>query len=171
MLFFRVFFCPKKEENKMTEVRLTEKQRRFAEEQHHILLDFLQGRSLAEDEFYDIVVFPFLEAVCNYDAGRDFIDESFEVFAGRCMREAVGRHFAEEKKGKKDAVILSLDYPVSHTDGLTFGDTIADLRVNPFDDVDRKLSRPKDGYRLLHRYSGGKALRQLRIREVYGFQG
>ena len=115
----------------MTEVRLTEKQRRFAEEQHHILIDFLQGRSLAMDEFYDIVVFPFLEAVCNYDAGRDFIDESFEVFAGRCMREAVGRHFAEEKKGKKDAVILSLDYPVSYTDGLTFGDTIADLRVNP----------------------------------------
>lgn len=155
----------------MMEVRLTEKQRRFAEEQHHILLDFLQGRRLAMDEYYDIVVFPFLEAVCEYDAGRDSIKESFEVFARRCMREAVGRYFEEEKQGKKDAVFLSLDYPVSYTDGLTFGDTIADLRVNPFDDVDRKLSRPKDGYRLLHRYSGGKAIRQIRIREVYGFQG
>ena len=155
----------------MMEVRLTDGQRRFAEEQHHILLDFLEGRRLTMDEYYDIVVFPFLQAVCDYDAGRDFIDESFEVFARRCMREAVGRHFEEEKKGKKDAVILSLDYPVSYIEGTTFGDTIADLRVNPFDDVDRKLSRPKNGYRLLHRYSGGKALRQLRIREVYGFQG
>ena len=155
----------------MMEVRLTDGQRRFAEEQHHILLDFLEGRNLAMDEFYDIVVFPFLQAVCEYDACRDFVEDSFEVFAKRSMSTAVGRHFKEQKKQKKDVVFLSLDYPVSYIEGTTFGDTIADLRVNPFDDVDRKLSRPKDGYRLLHRYSGGKAFRQLRIREVYGFQG
>ena len=151
----------------MTKVRLTEKQRRFAEEQHHILLDFLQGRSLAMDEFYDIVVFPFLEAVCNYDAGRDFIDESFEIFAGRCMREAVGRHFAEEKKGKRDAVILSLDYPVSYSESISFGDTITDDRTDPFERIERKLSRPAYGYRLLDRYSGGRAIRQICMKEVY----
>ena len=47
----------------MEEVRLTDEQRKFAEEQHYVLLDFLERRRLAMDEYYDIVVFPFLEAV------------------------------------------------------------------------------------------------------------
>ena len=155
----------------MNEVRLTEKQRRFAEEQHHILLDFLKMRHLKMDEFYDVVVFPFLEAVCKYDAGGDFIEETFEAMARRSMREAVGKYFAEEKRQRNDAVVLSLDYPVSFSDCISYGDTIADSRRSPFEDVERKLSRPKNGYRLLHRYSGGNALRQIRVREVCSFQG
>lgn len=153
------------------ETRLTDKQRRFAEEQYHILPEFLRERHLEMDEFYDIVVFSFLEAVCEYEAGKDFEGNPFEVIAKRSMSRAVDRHFMEENERKAGIKFLSLDYPISHTEGITFGELIADLKVNPFDDVDRKLSRPKNGYRLLHRYSGEKAVRRIRIREVYGFQG
>ena len=150
----------------MEEVRLTDEQRKFAEEQHYVLLDFLEKRRLAMDEYYDIVVFPFLEAVCRFDMCKDFIDETFEVFARRNMNKAISRHFKEEKRKKKYITFLSLDYPVSYSESISFGDTITDDRTDPFDRIERKLSRPAYGYRLLDRYSGGRAIRQICMKEV-----
>ena len=150
----------------MEEVRLTEEQRKFAEEQHHVLLDFLERRRLAMDEYYDIVVFPYLEAVCRFDLCKDFIDETFEVFARRNMNKAISSYFKEEKRKKKDITFLSLDYPVSYSESISFGDTITDVRTDPFENIERKLSRPAYGYRLLDRYSGEKPMRSFRIKEV-----
>ena len=150
----------------MNDTRLTEEQRRFAEEQHHILVNFLKRRNLAMDEYYDVVVFPFLEAVCEYDACRDITDDAFEVIAVRNMSREVASFQSEKKRQKRDAVVLSLDYPVSFSEGISFGDTVTDMRANPYEKIERKLSRPAGGYRLLHRYLGGNALKQIRIGEV-----
>ncbi|MBS7297634.1 MAG: hypothetical protein KIG65_00975 [Eubacteriales bacterium] len=143
--------------------RLTERQRRLAEEQHNILLDFLKSRHLAMDEYYDIAVFPFLEAVCEYDERKDEID-SFELFAIQAMSTAIGQHFKDQRNERGNVVVLSLDYQMSYPEKIIFGDTIADGRNAPDVCVKRKHSRPNGGYRLLHRYSCGNALRQSAFR-------
>ena len=146
--------------------RLTDEQRRFAEEQHFVLMDFLERRRLAMDEYYDVLVFPFLEAVCEYDLKKDFMDDSFEIFAGRCMNHAVELFSEEQERQKREVVVLSLDYPLSHNSKMSFGDTIACDKRDVSDVVVRRLSRPRDRYRLLDRYSGVGAIKHFRLREV-----
>ena len=62
----------------MTVTKLTEGQKRFAEEHHEVLESFLKYRSLPFDEYYDIVVFRFLRAVQQYDEREDLKKYSFE---------------------------------------------------------------------------------------------
>ena len=149
----------------MTETKLTEKQRRFAEKHHDVLENFLRYRSLPFDEYYDIVVFKFLKAVQQYDEREDLKKYSFETIAKNHMRSALGNYFRKKKGEKNKFVFLSLDYPLTES-GLTFGDTIADDSVDICEEVCRKLSRTLGGYRLLHKYSGRLANRQADLTEV-----
>ena len=163
-----VFLIRKKEEKEMNGTkRLTERQRRLAEEQHHILLNFLKTRHLAMDEYYDIAVFPFLEAVCEYDE-RDEDINSFEMFAYDAMSTAMRRYFEDRRNENRNVVVLSLDYQTSYPEKIVFADTIADDGNNRGVCVIRKHSRPAGGYRLLHRYSCGNALRQSALGRCVG---
>lgn len=149
----------------MTETKLTEKQRRFAEKHHDVLENFLRYRRLPFDEYYDIVVFKFLRAVQQYDEREDLKKYSFETIAKNHMRSALGNYFRKKKGEKNKFVFLSFDYPLTES-GLTFGDTIADDSVDVCEEVCGKLSRTLGGYRLLHKYSGRLANRQADLTEV-----
>lgn len=133
----------------MKESRLTERQRRFAEEKHYLLVDFLNRRRLPMDEYYDVVVFDFLDAVCRYDEDAMLKDKSFENFALECMSASVKDHLAKRKNDMRDVRMLSLDYPISDS-GMTFGDIIPDTSVNFCDEICGKLSHVPKQYRLSH---------------------
>ena len=148
----------------MTVTKLTEGQKRFAEEHHEVLEDFLKYRSLPFDEYYDIVVFRFLRAVQQYDEREDLKKYSFETIAKNHMRSALGNYF-RKKKGKNKFVFLSLDYPLTES-GLTFGDTIADDSVDICEEVCRKLSRTSKKCRLSYRYPICFATGQNAMQEV-----
>ena len=45
---------------------LTKEQRRFAEENHHLVFTFLNQKDLPESAFYDVVIFGYLKAVQEY---------------------------------------------------------------------------------------------------------
>ena len=45
---------------------LTKEQRRFAEENHHLVFTFLNQKELPESVFYDVVIFGYLKAVQEY---------------------------------------------------------------------------------------------------------
>ena len=130
------------------EFKLTERQKQFASDNHHVLEDFLRYRKLPYSEFYDVVVFRFLLAVKQYDEREDLKQYSFNTIAKNHMRSALGNYFKKQKRQMKNVTLLSLDYPLADCEHLTLGDTIADERVNVCEDVCRKLSR--ENYRLLH---------------------
>ena len=46
--------------------RLTTEQTSFAAEHHHVMLEYLDANQLSPDDYYDIVVFGYLEAVQQY---------------------------------------------------------------------------------------------------------
>lgn len=149
----------------MKDVRLTENQRRFAEEHHNVLENFLKYRGLPLDEYYDVVVFRFLRAVQQYDEREDLRQYAFETIAKNHMKSALGNYFRQQKRIKQNVVLLSLDYPISES-GLTFGDTIADESVDICEQVCKKLSRTNREYRLLHTYSISPAVKQATLLEV-----
>ena len=134
----------------MKDFRLTEKQRRFAEEHLKVLEDFLKYRGLSADEFYDVVVFRFLRAVKQYDEREDLRKYTFNTIAKHPMCSALGSYFAHLKRQNENVQVLSLDYPMSYGSGLTLGDCIADESVDICEDVCEKLSRSPKRYRLLH---------------------
>lgn len=134
----------------MEDFRLTERQRKFAEEHHKVLEDFLKYRGLPMDEFYDVVVFRFLRAVKQYDEREDLRKYTFNTIAKHHMRSALGSYFAHLKRQKEKVQVLSLDYPMPYGSGLTLGDCIADESVDICEDICEKLSRSPKRYRLLH---------------------
>lgn len=122
--------------------KLTDRQREFAEQNHHILEDFLRYRHLPQEEFYDVVVFRFLRAVKQYDEREDLKAYSFKTVAKNHMRSALSGYFARKKR---EGTVLSLDYPL--TDTLTLADVIPD-KADMSEEICRKLSRRN--YRLSH---------------------
>ena len=67
----------------LCEVPLTKEQQEFAAEHHGLVYKFLNDNHLPDDEFYDVVIFPYLKAVQDY-----FSDES----AQRYSFAAIARH-------------------------------------------------------------------------------
>lgn len=134
----------------MEEFKLTERQRRFAEEHHKVLEDFLRYRRLPRDEFYDVVVFRFLSAVKQYDEREELRRYSFKTIAKHHMRSALSNYFRSLKRQNKNLQFLSLDCPMQNQKGLFLGDCIADEKVNVCEQVCEKLSPEPKQYRLLH---------------------
>ena len=55
----------------LCEVPLTKEQQEFAAEHHGLVYKFLNDNHLPEDEFYDVVIFPYLKAVQDYFSDED----------------------------------------------------------------------------------------------------
>ena len=50
----------------LCEVPLTKEQQEFAAEHHGLVYKFLNDNRLAEDEFYDVIIFGYLKAVQDF---------------------------------------------------------------------------------------------------------
>lgn len=134
----------------MKDFRLNERQKRFAEENHKVLTDFLKYRNLPMEEFYDIVVFGFLNAVRIYDERKDLKQFKFKTIANRQMYWRLCDYYKEQRKREDVSQTLSLDYPMAGNPNLTLGDCIADERVNICEDTCEKLCRTSERHRIYH---------------------
>ena len=149
----------------MMDCRLSEKQKRFAEEHYGVLESFLKRRGLSFEDYYDIVVFRFLRAVKQYDEREDLKRYAFSTIANNHMRSALGHYFEKEKRKCAGMTVLSLDYRLPNSN-LTFGDVVADERVNVCDEVCEKLSPTPKKVRLLHTYPGRNVASAMFLKEV-----
>ncbi len=149
----------------MLDCRLNERQKRFAEEHHGVIESFLSSRGLSVDEYYDVVVFRYLRAVKQYDEREDLKQYAFSTIANNHMRSALGHHFEKERRERDGFTILSLDYKFADSN-LTFGDIVADERVNICDEVCEKLSHTPNRYRLLHTYPTRSIAAAMIFKEV-----
>ena len=131
---------------------LTDKQREFAASQHYVVEEFLKSRHLPEDEYYDIVVFPYLEAVAvcsDFDAV-----EEFKAMANEKMGKAADMHRRSIRKNRE----LSLDYALNESGTLTLHDVISDGSDLCEDFCRREMMRQKPAVKRVYRMRGNNLL-------------
>ncbi len=132
--------------------KLSERQRRIAEDHHGILISFLEDRELSLDEYYDVVVFSFLKAVKKYDECRDLRKYEFCRIANRFMHNALRDYQRKLHNHNSTFTILSLDYSYPKSN-LTFGDLIADERIDICEEVCERLCPTPKRHGRLHTHS------------------
>ena len=100
----------------LCEVPLTKEQQEFAAEHHGLVYKFLNDNHLSEDEFYDVVIFPYLTAVRDYCNSSSAQKYSFSTIAMRQMKFRLCDYFRAQERHKRNAEILSIHLsPVSYT--------------------------------------------------------
>lgn len=92
----------------LCEVPLTKEQQEFAAEHHGLVYRFLNDNHLPEDEFYDVVIFPYLKAVRDYCDNASAQEYSFSTIAIRQMRFRLYDYFRSQERRKRNAEILSI---------------------------------------------------------------
>ena len=107
---------------------MTPEERKFAEQHHDLVIDFLRYKCLPMDNFYDIVIFGYLSAVQQY-----FRDPpsgvKFKAMAFRAMKDSVLREGEYHSRAKRCGVTVSLE---------DAGSTLTDLRQDTERQVEGK---------------------------------
>ena len=95
------------------EEALTDREKRFAEENHNRIYLFLKANKLDITEYYDIAVMGYLKAVRDYHRKASAREYSFSAVADRSMRDCVYKYWrAEACEKRKSNKGISLDAPM-----------------------------------------------------------
>lgn len=108
----------------MSDIPLTPEQRLFAAEHHGVVYAFLNARHLPESEFYDVVIFGYLNAVHDYLTRKDLQNYSFSTIAWRDMSRSLSNYYRDQHRQKRAATVISI-HTSKHDDGLPLEETIA----------------------------------------------
>ena len=100
---------------------MTPAQQLFAEEHHNLVYAFLNEKKLPEDEYYDVVVFGYLQAVMDYTTQGESSRFSFATIAWRKMESRLADHFRHQASTKRAAPTVSLN-AVMDDAGLSLSD-------------------------------------------------
>lgn len=92
----------------LCEVPLTKEQQDFAAENHGLVYKFLNDNHLPEDEFYDVVIFPYLKAVRDYFEDETAQRFAFAAIAKHRMQLCICDHFRAQARRKRNAEIVSI---------------------------------------------------------------
>ena len=84
---------------------LTEEQRIFAEEHHDFIYQYLNRRHLSIEEYYDTVVFGYLEAVQDYLEKPELKQYQFSTIARIAMRNALAREWEKQSRLMRKAFL------------------------------------------------------------------
>ena len=97
---------------------LTPHQALLAEEHIGLVYRFLQHNRLKEDDYYDILIFGYLQAVQEYDENPCLADYSFSTIAWRRMQTTLNDHFYSENLAKSKPHTVSLHLSLDELDQL-----------------------------------------------------
>ena len=87
---------------------LTEKEQKFAEENHELVYSFLNEKRLNEDDFYDVVIFGYLRAVQKWcENSVKFLN--FSTYAWKCMQNELKDHYKFLSCQKRNDSVVSID--------------------------------------------------------------
>lgn len=107
----------------MSDIPLTPEQRLFAAEHHGVVYAFLNDKHLPENEFYDVVIFGYLNAVHDYLTRKDLQNYSFSTIAWRDMSRSLSNYYRDQHRQKRTATVISIH--ISRSDnGLPLEETI-----------------------------------------------
>ena len=91
--------------------QLTEQESAFAAEHHSLIYRYLNKRNLPEDEYYDIVVFGYLNGVRKHFRREDLKQYSFTTIAWSAMNSSYANYERSKSRQKNNAQILSIHEP------------------------------------------------------------
>ena len=125
----------------MTLEPMTDEERDFAEQHHDMVYKFLRTHRLPESEYYDVVIFGYLEAVQrNF---RVFIEpekRNFPALAKLCMGSAV-RHELQSRWlliRVANTTATSMDAPLLDDESLSFHDIVPDKTSYVMEEVENR---------------------------------
>ena len=104
---------------------LTKEQRRFAEENHHLVFTFLNQKELPESVFYDVVIFGYLKAVQEYCEVLALHRFKFSTLAFQRMRSSLSNYYKYLSSPKRNAPVVSFNELIDNEDGLYWEDVIS----------------------------------------------
>lgn len=110
----------------MSNMLLTEEQKKFATEHHGLVYKFLNTNYLPEDEYYDIVVFGYLKAVHDYLTRPSLQKFSFATIGWKGMMNSLSNHYKKQNRQKRKADVISLNVS-RYDDGPALEDTISEM--------------------------------------------
>ena len=88
---------------------LTKEEQNFAEENHDIVYAFLRSENLCHDDYYDVVIFGYLQAVQKYLLRDDLRQRyAFSTIARRQMQNSLTDHFRKQSRPSRKAVTVRL---------------------------------------------------------------
>lgn len=102
----------------MFEIPLTAKERNFATENHCLVYKFLNQNRLPENDFYDIVIFGYLQAVRDYLSNEKLKNYSFSTISWKAMKHSLKDYYKSQNRQKRTAEIISIHLEVP-SDGST----------------------------------------------------
>lgn len=103
---------------------MTPLQRQFAEEHQNVVFWFLKHKGLPIDDYYDIVIFGYLQAVQEYDENPALSHFQFSTIARTKMSDCLNKHYSYKNKPKRKAPTVSIHTYTS--DGLTLNEILPD---------------------------------------------
>ncbi len=87
---------------------MNNREQKFAERNHDLVLEFLRYKHLSEDDYYDVVIFGYLTAVQQYLRNPpDGV--SFRAMAYRNMKDTLYRDMLYHTRKKRTGTTVSLD--------------------------------------------------------------
>lgn len=87
--------------------KLTNREQIFATENHNLIYNFINLKSICIDDFYDIVVFGYLRAVKKYYKNPAIWKYEFSTIAFKEMNGELINHFEKNKNNKNNIYILN----------------------------------------------------------------
>lgn len=87
---------------------LTHAEKKFASDHHNLVYEFLHAHHLAIDEFYDIVIFGYLNAVRTYLSRTDLQIYAFPTLGWKLMMQSLSDFHKEQTCQKRKSEMSSL---------------------------------------------------------------
>jgi RNA polymerase sigma-70 factor (ECF subfamily) len=103
----------------------TEAERAYAEENHGLVFSFFNRKGFDETEWYDVVVFGYLNTVQEYIRNPGRI-RCFSTIAYYRMQQMVAEEIKYQSREKRSGATVSLDAVIAGTDGIPVIETLAD---------------------------------------------
>jgi len=101
---------------------LTLEQKSFAEEHHGLVHAFLRAKKLRQDEYYDVIVFAYLQSVQKYLLRADLQEKyAFTTIAWRAMSRDLSRH---QHQQSRRPMAVSIDETMYGSERLTRAEQI-----------------------------------------------
>ena len=122
---------------------LTAEESAFAAKHHQLIYTYLNQNHLPEEEFYDVVVFGYLNGVRKHFRREDLRDYAFATLAWRAMDTCFANYVRAKHRPKRKATVLSLQAHAGS--GYRLEETIQSLALEDtlkgFERSDREIIR------------------------------
>ena len=119
-------------------MRMTDEQRKMAEQNHNLIYGFLNNNNLDEEEYYGMAAIGLCKAVMSYDHKRG----KLSTLANKCMKNEVIRYIKHINGKTKipSKNIFSYDILLNEDDNESYIDIMLESDFNTHEIVDRSIS-------------------------------